>query len=154
MVEEMLSVIAIAEEGGAIFLDKGGAYREAEPEMGSSEHAVAADGGFGDVDIFGEFEVFEVLTIVLRLHKYFRIYLNLSSILQAYNLMLSNMDKYQTDNENDRSSDDDETINHSSPTYENLLYENKMKSQALLKASNLIEILKCEVLPPLKQLEV
>ena len=150
----MLSVIAIAEEGGAIFLDKGGAYREAEPEMGSSEHAVAADGGFGDVDIFGEFEVFEVLTIVLRLHKYFRIYLNLSSILQAYNLMLSNMDKYQTDNENDRSSDDDETINHSSPTYENLLYENKMKSQALLKASNLIEILKCEVLPPLKQLEV
>ena len=52
MVEEMLSVIAIAEEGGAIFLDKGGAYREAEPEMGSSEHAVAADGGFGDVDIF------------------------------------------------------------------------------------------------------
>ena len=68
--------------------------------------------------------------------------------------MLSNMDKYQTDNENDRSSDDDETINHSSPTYENLLYENKMKSQALLKASNLIEILKCEVLPPLKQLEV
>ena len=56
--------------------------------------------------------------------------------------------KYQTDNENDRSSDE-ETISPS-PTYENLLYENKMKSQALLKASNLIEILKCEVYSPVK----
>ena len=53
-----------------------------------------------------------------------------------------NFGKFQSDNENDRSSDE-ETVNQSSPTYENLLYENKMKSQGLAKASNLIEILKC-----------
>ena len=50
----------------------------------------------------------------------------------------------ESDNISDRGSDS-ETIEHSAPNYEHLLNELKMKSQALAKASNLIEILQLEV---------
>ena len=69
-------------------------------------HTVSAGRGFGEVDIFCKFCVFEVPTKVIRLHKYFRIYLNLSSITKLLINTYMDTAKYQTDNENDRSSDE------------------------------------------------